>query len=423
MQIGNNTNTGTSKLFTYTGDGSTTDFSIGYLISDYNSIDVYIDGLRQLHDSFTIVTSSTGYDLQFYVAPALDAVIVIKFPFVVGLPLSLGDGFDLFDMKQTDHTIDTGNGWELQGSLCNGALYTSAFDILVEQYTNGTETTETVGGVSITYYRGTKGYKIIHVDDKVAMYDAVFAATGTAQYYVLDEVNTQFYLPKTGWFFQATTDDSKVGDHNEAGLPNITGTISTSGAQSASSGCVTDATGAIALEAGNVGGVFQTFTINASLSNSIYGNSTTVQPKSNNVLIYYKVGGTIINAGFTDIKNATAALNNIYTNNKVAKTLYENSTTSDSNTISLSESYSIYNYAMSGAETITFNSTNINLSKSPTFELRIYMASVYAITWGSTISWVYGSTPAPASVGYHYFTFRYDTTLAKWLGVYGGFYS
>ena len=45
------------------------------------------------------------------------------------------------------------------------------------------------------------------------------------------------------------------------------------------------------------------FELDASLSNSIYGNSETVQPPASNKLLYYCIGSTIINEGVIDAAN------------------------------------------------------------------------------------------------------------------------
>jgi len=428
VQIGNTTNIGTSKVFNYTGNSSTTDFNIGYLISDLNSIDVHISGLKILNSLYTIIQNTNGsYSLRFATAPTTSATIVIKMPYVLGMPFSLGDGFDLFDIKQVDHLLEAGNGWELAGTTCDGTLYTTAYEKLLEQYTNGTEVTETVGGVSVTYKRGTLGYKIITSANKVSMYDAVYTATGTAMYYVLDTTNTQFTLPKTDWFLQPKVSSSIVNDYNVAGLPNITGSFyqSTADGSLSLSGIVSGAfykgdsrsyrpTGTTSDAGCGVG-------FDASLSNAIYGSSTTVQPKSNNVLLYFRVGGVLVNASYIDLKNATAGLNNIRTDKSFAKEFYQNYL-AVTNSIILSNEYSVYTHTVSAAESITFDSTNIDLTKIATFELKLYIPTLYTITWGSSISWLNAVTPVIANTGIHYFTFRYDSILSKWLGIYGGYY-
>jgi len=116
-------------------------------------------------------------------------------------------------------------------------------------------------------------------------------------------------LPKITGFVEGTITPTNLGNLTEAGLPNITGTISTSGANSGSTGCVTYSTPSTALEAGNAGGNLQVFTINASLSSSIYGSSTTVQPQSIKVLYYICVATSVKTDIVVDIDNIITDLN------------------------------------------------------------------------------------------------------------------
>lgn len=101
---------------------------------------------------------------------------------------------------------------------------------------------------------------------------------------------------ETGRFLEAGTSVS----NKEAGLPNITGVTTDNFhyagvARGENSGCfqIDDSLPrAMAIGSGSGVGVYHT-RFNASLSNSIYGNSGTVQPKSRVVYIYKRtsVGG------------------------------------------------------------------------------------------------------------------------------------
>ena len=101
---------------------------------------------------------------------------------------------------------------------------------------------------------------------------------------------------EAGRFLEAGTSVS----NKEAGLPNITGVTTDNFhyagvARGENSGCfqIDDSLPrAMAIGSGSGGGVYHT-RFNASLSNSIYGNSGTVQPKSRVVYIYKRtsVGG------------------------------------------------------------------------------------------------------------------------------------
>ena len=199
-------------------------------------------------------------------------------------------------------------GKALQGSMVLGSEYPDAYNKLVTNKNKSTSTqvTETIGDIEVTYTQCVTGYKIL---TNKTVYDQVFEATGTANFFVLDETNRLFYLPKTTNFLQPSV--SQLGGYNEAGLPNITGSFDVM-----LNGSVKDNNVPASLSATGVSGAFYgTKTVStdwhfasgwstntnghiqpnfdASRSNKTYGKSTTVQPQSTNVYIYYKIGNTI----------------------------------------------------------------------------------------------------------------------------------
>lgn len=166
---------------------------------------------------------------------------------------------------------------------------TSIDTVLYETYT------ETISGITITYYQAPDGHKLV-LPDQESNVTAIYNATGVAWYYIVDTTNQRFKLPRTKFGFTGIR--SGVGNYVEAGLPNITGTfyrnafIGSSGAsQNSISGAFTS-TNANGYHAGgggldNSAGVI---TLNASRSSSIYGNSDTVQPKATEMYLYFYVG-------------------------------------------------------------------------------------------------------------------------------------
>lgn len=215
-----------------------------------------------------------------------------------------GGGFNLFDIKISDHIL-TGEesvGWLLQGSLVT-MTYPDAVNKIKEEYNNGVDETDSLG---ITFRKSLTGRKIADISQSEAI-DQVFVTKGYGDYYILDSLNNQFYLPRSKCFHQFTLDTSLVNQFNEAGLPNIEGTLQLSRAyispgntglfelDTSSSGITTSA---------NTGGSKNLkASFNASRANPIYGASNTVQPPSSNKLLYYKVGETIINETTIDISN------------------------------------------------------------------------------------------------------------------------
>ena len=146
------------------------------------------------------------------------------------------------------------------------------------------------------------GHKICP-DTQASNVSAIFTATGVAWYYILDTVNQRFKLPRTQYGFTGLRDT--VEKYVEAGLPNITGKIKVHQNQ------IQTPTGAFGIETGTVYTHYsasatgaENITFNAQGSNSIYGNSTTVQPPATQMYLYFYVG----NFTQTAIEN-TAGLN------------------------------------------------------------------------------------------------------------------
>lgn len=111
---------------------------------------------------------------------------------------------------------------------------------------------------------------------------------GVCGKFVYDSVNNTVRLPKITGFIEGTTDVTALGDLLQAGLPNITGNY----LGGAPAWITSDFSGALYLTNANVqnsspqdrSGARVHF--DASRSNAIYGNSTTVQPQSIKVLYY-----------------------------------------------------------------------------------------------------------------------------------------
>lgn len=155
--------------------------------------------------------------------------------------------------------------------------------------------TETINGITITYYKAEDGHKIC-VQDNEANVQALYEATGVAWYYILDTANKQFKLPRTKFGFTGLRDS--VGDYVEAGLPNITGTINNAMFLGNNGDAVPTGTGAFkvnsynsqALYQGNTSNRTDSWAFDASRSNATYGNSDTVQPKATQMYLYFYVG-------------------------------------------------------------------------------------------------------------------------------------
>ena len=149
-----------------------------------------------------------------------------------------------------------------------------------------TSQTETIGGITITYYLSEDGHKIC-LPDQESNLVALYEATGIAWYYILDTTNRRFKLPRTKWGFTGIR--SGVGGYVAPGLPNITGQSNVWGSNSESGALKTTITSTAGLGS-KVYSIVGNIKLDASKSNSIYGNSNTVQPKATQMYLYFYVG-------------------------------------------------------------------------------------------------------------------------------------
>ena len=219
--------------------------------------------------------------------------------------------FQLFDTKLSDKilTYEDSKGWALQGTyVYKEAIagsrygYPDFYAKCLEEYNEATST-ETVNGVEIKVH--SNGHKFYDIANKDAI-DSFFNTMGSAWFYGVDIENERIFLPRNNWFEQASVTD--VGQSVEAGLPNITGTVINE-----YDNLATGQTGAFyhsAVKADDGWGVdangyAQSIAVhfNASRSNSIYGNSNTVQPNAVKKLLYICVGNTANYEGMTEVVN------------------------------------------------------------------------------------------------------------------------
>lgn len=222
--------------------------------------------------------------------------------------------FQLFDLIVTDRVL---TGEEAKGKLLQGSLVTNLYPDAVakikNEWDNGAEQTYTYGeDISFPYRLAANRHMIVDILYKDDV-DALFAATGVAWFYIWDNANEQFYLPRSLWFDQYTNDPEQVNKYNKAGLPNIKQDF------------IAPATGdyvddnnfinTIRDGSGFTGGPStmrenSIWSIDASRVNALFGKSDTVQPPSSNKLLYFVVGNTYVNQEDIDIAQVESELNN-----------------------------------------------------------------------------------------------------------------
>lgn len=173
----------------------------------------------------------------------------------------------------------------------SGDVYVAAYNHLVADFEGTVAETTTIDGIEITYYLADDKHIICLPDQEDKLLE-LYNKTGVAWYYILDTENKQFKLPRTKWGFTGLRDS--VGGYVEEGLPDITGTFACG--YLGRTNTAPEVTGAFykysnySTGAGDSSGSGLKVYFAASSSNSIYGNSSTVQPKSTQMYLYFYVG-------------------------------------------------------------------------------------------------------------------------------------
>lgn len=208
-----------------------------------------------------------------------------------GMPINKSALY-LFDFKWSDHLVNQ-QEWLRADTFTwhDGTVYQNAYQHLVDDIDGKTTQTETIAGTTITFYLADDGHKIVDSSQE-ANVGQIFLDTGVAWYYILDETNTRFKLPRTEHGVVGVR--GNVGDYVEPGLPNITGNsrgLRVVGEESSINGSFS--AGSNSANVGSSGGSSfggQSINFDASRSSSIYGNSTTVQPPATEMYLYFYVG-------------------------------------------------------------------------------------------------------------------------------------
>lgn len=110
--------------------------------------------------------------------------------------LSLGGQHHLFASIWSDYELND-QSWLRADTFSwqDGTVYDEAYQHLVDDIDEITSSTETVGSYTITYYQATDGHKIVLADQESTVLD-IYNESGVAWYYILDEDNTRFKLPR-----------------------------------------------------------------------------------------------------------------------------------------------------------------------------------------------------------------------------------
>lgn len=169
-----------------------------------------------------------------------------------------------------------------------GYTYSGATIEELECYKTVSASSETIEGITITYYQTNDGKKIVTSDAEIANAESIYNATGVQWYYILDTVNQRFKLPRTKWGFTGLRDT--VGKYVPETVPNITGKTGLMLMDSAPTGCIYE-TNKITNRSLPTGGSYVAkLNIDASLSSSAYQDDAPVQQRATQMYLYFYLG-------------------------------------------------------------------------------------------------------------------------------------
>ena len=152
------------------------------------------------------------------------------------------------------------------------------------------------------------------------------ANSGNVPFYSKGDGSTNFRVPSLKCWVKGANGIEEVGSYLSAGLPNITGAFTKgpiNDSNNKNGWAQTDSIGAFKArnvrtrtsftESSDSYNVGNGFDFDASLSNPIYGSSSTVQPPSIVGMWLVKAYGTVTNVGSTDVANIAQGLTELET--------------------------------------------------------------------------------------------------------------
>lgn len=130
--------------------------------------------------------------------------------------------FSDLSIVETNVPVATGTITDLQ-DWATSAGYTTTGTTIEELVVQKSlvSSSETIAGVVISFYRCYDKKKIV-LTDQITAVEAIYAATGVAEYFILDIANKQFKLPRNKWG-RYGTGSGDLGDYVEESLPNAKG--------------------------------------------------------------------------------------------------------------------------------------------------------------------------------------------------------
>lgn len=200
--------------------------------------------------------------------------------------------FDNGEGETTNVLAGSGTLADLQ-TYCTSKGYTYNAAGTIEEfecYKTLTTSSETIEGITITYYETYNGMKIITDAAEITNEETLYNLIGVDNYFILDEDNNRFKLPRTEWGFVGIR--SKVGEYVPETLPNIKAQTKNMYMEGAPSGSFyeTDKVTNRSLPTG--ANYIAKLHFDASLSSSAYQNDAPVQQRATQMYLYFYLGNT-----------------------------------------------------------------------------------------------------------------------------------
>ena len=239
---------------------------------------------------------------------------------------------------------------------------------------------------------------------------------GYCPWYSNGDGSTTFRTPKFAPYQKIALASSSAGKYYEAGLPNITGKSWSSTWHDFTNMSYGAFYSTIENTSATIGSTNNTeynndwWNFDASRSNSIYGNSTTVTPESNDWIVCVVAFGTATNVGSVDVANVMSAIERLQSlallksggtlTGAVVEKISALSGTSVTLDLKTSNNFT---------HTATANTTFIVTANTGTsFQLGTLVltnAGNYTITWPSSFKWADNTPPTLNTSGIDVITF------------------
>lgn len=236
---------------------------------------------------------------------------------------------------------------------------------------------------------------------------------GYCPWYSDGDGSTTFRTPKFAPYQKLALASGDAGKYYEAGLPNIEGSIF---GDICSPNTKDGALVTVKTSSGNIqyqeNGSFNqnTVTFNASLSNSIYGNSTTVQPESHDWIVCVVAFGAATNIGSVDMADVMSAVSQLQatalpiTGGKLISPIQEHVIGLEGTSVNIDLTTSNnFAHVVTGETTFT-----VNVKDDYGLQLGTLVLSnggAFTVTWPSNFKWSDGTPPSLMASGIDVITF------------------